>query len=74
MIVLVSLTVGLVWWVAAWALGVKAFDAFLLTTALVVGAAAVRIAMPYVNQLLGREVAEHEQRGVERMGEAGSLG
>ena len=34
------LTVGLVWWITAWAFGIKAFDAFLLTAALVVGAAA----------------------------------
>ena len=31
MTVLVTLTVGLVWWIAAWAFGIKAFDAFLLT-------------------------------------------
>ena len=60
MIVLVALAVGLVWWISAWALGVKAFDAFLVTAALVVGAAAMRLAAPFVNQLLGRE-AESEQ-------------
>ena len=38
MAVLVALTVGLVWWITAWAFGIKAFDAFLLTAALVVGA------------------------------------
>jgi hypothetical protein len=63
MAVLVTLTVGLVWWIAAWAFGIKAFDAFLLTAALVVGAAAVQIAKPYVDQMLGREVAEPEEQG-----------
>jgi hypothetical protein len=63
MSILVALTVGLVWWIAAWAFGIKAFDAFLLTAALVVGAAAFEMVKPYVNQMLGREVAEPEERG-----------
>jgi hypothetical protein len=63
MSVLVALTVGLVWWIAAWAFGIKAFDAFLLTAALVVGAAAWQIMKPFVNQALGREVAEPEEQG-----------
>ena len=42
-IVLVTLTVGLVIWVAGWAFGLKAFDVFMLTTLMVVTAAAVRI-------------------------------
>jgi len=52
--VLVALVVGLVFWITAWALGAKALDAFLVTIALVLGAAAVRIAMPFVKQQLGR--------------------
>lgn len=52
--VLVSLTVGLVFWLTAWAFGMKAFDAFLVTVALTVGAATVRIAAPFVKQLMGR--------------------
>jgi hypothetical protein len=63
MAVLVALTVGLVWWITAWAFGIKAFDAFLLTAALVVGAAAFEIVKPYVNQVLGREIAEPEEQG-----------
>jgi hypothetical protein len=63
MAVLVALTVGLVWWIAAWAFGIKAFDAFLLTAALVVGAAAFQIVRPYLDQVLGREVPEPEERG-----------
>jgi hypothetical protein len=66
-IVLVALTVGLVWWLAAWSFGVKAFDAFLLTTMLVVTAATVRLASPFVNQLLGRETASPAERGPERL-------
>jgi hypothetical protein len=63
MAVLVALAVGLVWWITAWAFGIKAFDAFLLTAAIVVGAAAYQIAKPYLNQILGREVAEPEEQG-----------
>jgi len=63
MAVLVALTVGLVWWITAWAFGIKAFDAFLLTVALVVGAAAYQMAKPYLQQALGREVAEPEEQG-----------
>jgi hypothetical protein len=63
MAVLVSLTVGLVWWIAAWAFGIKAFDAFLLTAALVVGAAAFHMVKPYVDRMLGRQIAEPEEQG-----------
>ena len=63
MIVLVALTVGLVWWIAAWAFGVKAFDAFLLTMFLVVGAAAYMLIKPFLDQMLGREAASAEERG-----------
>jgi uncharacterized membrane protein len=63
MAVLIALTVGLVWWIAAWAFGIKAFDAFMLTAALVVGAAAYQMFKPYLNQVLGREVAEPEEQG-----------
>jgi hypothetical protein len=63
MAVLVALTVGLVWWLTAWAFGIKAFDAFLLTAALVVAAAAVQIVKPYIDQMLGREIAEPEEQG-----------
>jgi hypothetical protein len=52
--VLVALTVGLVFWIAAWAFGAKAFDAFLVTMLLVVTAAALRMIMPSVRHLLRR--------------------
>ena len=63
MAVLVALTVGLVWWIAAWAFGIKAFDAFLLTAALVVSAAAYLIVKPFLDKLLGRPVPEPEEQG-----------
>jgi hypothetical protein len=61
--VLVALTVGLVFWIAAWAFGLKAFDAFLVTVALTITAATARLAAPFVNQLLGREGASEAQLG-----------
>jgi hypothetical protein len=63
MAVLVALTVGLVWWITAWAFGIKAFDAFLLTAALVVGVAAFQMLKPYLDQMLGRQIAEPEEQG-----------
>ena len=63
MAILVALLVGLVWWITAWAFGIKAVDAFLLTAALVVGAAAFQLTKPFIDQLLGREVAEPEEQG-----------
>jgi uncharacterized membrane protein len=63
MAVIVALVVGLVWWITAWAFGIKAFDAFMLTVALVVGAAAFHMVKPFLDQLLGREVAEPEEQG-----------
>jgi hypothetical protein len=63
MAVIVALVVGLVWWITAWAFGIKAFDAFMLTALLVVSAAAFEIVKPFLNQMLGREVAEPEEQG-----------
>jgi hypothetical protein len=42
---------------------VKAFDAFLVTVGLVVGAFAYTLVKPFLDQLLGREVAEPEEQG-----------
>ncbi len=58
-----TLAVGLVFWIAAWAFGAKAFDAFLVTVALTITAATVRLIMPFVKQLLGREGAPGAQLG-----------
>ena len=46
---------GLVFWIAAWAFGMKAFDAFLVTTFLVVSAAAAQAIGPFIKKLLRRE-------------------
>jgi hypothetical protein len=62
MTVLIALLVGLVWWITAWAFGIKAFDAFLLTAALVVGAAAFEIAKPFLDRMRGREVPETDEQ------------
>ena len=62
MIVLVALTVGLVFWVVAWSFGVKSFDALMLTGLLTITAAAIRLVMPFVNQILGREAPAPDQR------------
>jgi hypothetical protein len=61
MAVLVTLTVGLVWWIVAWAFGIKAFDAFLLTAIMTVVAAALHMAKPFVDQMLGRQTAPVER-------------
>ena len=52
MSVLVALTVGLVFWIIAWSLGVKAFDAFMVTILLTLIAATARIMMPFINRIL----------------------
>ena len=54
MVVLVTLTVGLVWWIVAWSFGIKAFDAFLLTVIMTVIAAAAHMTKPFIDQKLGR--------------------
>lgn len=51
--VIVATLIGFVWWIAAWALGVKSFDAFLVTLALILGATAVYVFKPYVQRMLG---------------------
>jgi len=63
LIVYVTLVIGLVWWIAAWAFGIKAFDAFLLTAAMVVGAAAYVITKPFLDRMLGRDAAPVEEDG-----------
>jgi hypothetical protein len=44
MSVFVTFAVGLVFWIVAWAFGVKALDAFLFTAFITVVAAGIRIA------------------------------
>jgi hypothetical protein len=44
----VATTIGLVAWIVLWAIGVKAFDAFLVTIAVVLLAAVARILAPFL--------------------------
>jgi hypothetical protein len=63
LIVLVALTVGAVFWITAWAFGVKSFDAFMVMALLTVTAAGIRLAAPFARQLMGREAPAPDQRG-----------
>jgi hypothetical protein len=63
MAILVTLAVGLVWWIVAWSFGIKAFDAFLLTVGMVIAAVAFTMLKPFLDQLRGRETAPTEERG-----------
>jgi hypothetical protein len=54
MVILVALTVGLVWWITAWSLGIKSFDAFILTALIVAAAAGWYVARPFVASFLCR--------------------
>ena len=47
---LVALAVGLVFWVCATALGIKSFDAFMVTLGLVMAAVTGRLVMPFVRE------------------------
>jgi hypothetical protein len=50
--VLVAFTVGMVWFIVAWSLGVKAFDAFMLTAFITLVAATARIVTPTIQRIL----------------------
>ena len=63
MIVLVTLTIGLIWWIVAWSFNVKSFDAFMVTLLMVVLAAAYTIAKPFLHQMLGRGAAPMDDKG-----------
>jgi Mn2+/Fe2+ NRAMP family transporter len=43
-----TLIAGLVLWIVLWAIGVKAFDAFLLTIVMLIVAATVHLVMPFL--------------------------
>ena len=60
--VLVALMVGLVFWIAAWAFGMKPFDAILVTVFLVVSAQAVHMLTPFVKKLLSRKTEPLPER------------
>jgi hypothetical protein len=61
--VLITLTVGLMWWIVAWSFDIKALDAFLLTVLMVVMAATFTIVRPFVDRFLGREGPPADDRG-----------
>jgi hypothetical protein len=44
----VATTFGLVVWIVMWALGIKAFDAFLITVLVILLGATARIIAPYL--------------------------
>jgi len=50
--VLVAFTIGMVWFIAAWSLGVKAFDAFMLTMLITLVAATAKIITPTIQKFL----------------------
>jgi hypothetical protein len=52
--ILIALTIGLTWWVTAWSLGVKSFDAFMLTALILVIAAGWYVVKPFVESFVGR--------------------
>jgi hypothetical protein len=43
-----SATAGFVLWIILWSLGVKSFDAFMLTTLIILLAAGTRIVLPFL--------------------------
>jgi hypothetical protein len=63
MAVLVAFTIGLMWWVVAWAFGIKAFDAFLLTVLITIGTFAATSVKPHVDRMLGKDAASTEDTG-----------
>jgi hypothetical protein len=50
--VLVAFTIGMVWLIVAWSLGVKAFDAFMLTMLITLVAATARLMMPAIMKIV----------------------
>jgi hypothetical protein len=53
--VLVAFTIGLVFWIVAWSLGAKAFDAFMVTALLTLIAVTARLISPTVKRFLKPE-------------------
>ncbi len=53
--VLVTITAGVCFWVSGWALGIKSFDAFMVTILLAVIAAGAYVVTPFIRRLTGRE-------------------
>ena len=54
MATLVALTAGLVAWIVLWSVGVKPFDAFLVTLLILLPAAAWQVFSPGIKKMLGQ--------------------
>jgi hypothetical protein len=52
----IATTVGLIFWIVLWAIGWRAFDAFLVTTLIITLGAMGRMLYPY---LPGRQQTDH---------------
>ena len=52
MMVLVALTIGLVFWIVTWSLGVQAFDAFMVTILITRVAATAKLMLPTIERIL----------------------
>jgi hypothetical protein len=50
--VLVAFTIGMVWFIISWSLGVKAFDAFMLTALITLVAATARLVAPAIEKII----------------------
>jgi hypothetical protein len=48
MLVYYTLIAGLVVWIVLWSIGVKSFDAFLITIVMLIVAATVHLVMPFL--------------------------
>jgi hypothetical protein len=48
MVIVVATTIGLMIWIVLWAIGAKAFDAFMITVLIALVAATVRMLLPYL--------------------------
>jgi hypothetical protein len=52
---LLNTIAGLVVWIVLWSIGVKAFDAFMITTAMILIAATVRVFAPFLSGSRGED-------------------
>ena len=48
MVIVVATTIVLMIWIVLWAIGAKAFDAFMITVLIALVAATVRMLLPYL--------------------------
>ena len=55
MVVLISFTFGLAFWIGAWSFGWKPWDAFMVALLFLVVATGWWIVRPFIQRMLGRE-------------------